>query len=137
MARLHIDAQADHVLRLAYIGDPVTAVIELVWNSLDAEANRVDVVLERSDMGAVESVKVSDNGHGMTPDSIPASFENLGGSWKVKAKVSPNIGRPLNGRLGRGRIRGFALGNAISWTTVAKDLTGTLERTTSGNRTPF
>jgi DNA mismatch repair ATPase MutL len=38
-------------MRLAHTNDPVTAVIELIWNSLDAEANNVDVVLERSGLG--------------------------------------------------------------------------------------
>lgn len=129
MACLHIDAQADHVLRLAHTSDPVTAVIELVWNSLDAEANAVKVILERSDMDAIESVSVSDDGHGMAPEAIPSSFERLGGSWKARERLSPNIQRPMNGRYGRGRIRGFALGNTISWTTVADDLTGDRKRT--------
>jgi hypothetical protein len=129
MRRLHIDAQADHVLRLAYVGDPVRAVIELIWNSLDAEATRVDAELERSDMGAIETVVVIDDGHGMAPESIAPYFENLGGSWKVYAMASPNINRPLNGRFGRGRIRGFALGNSISWTTVADDVAGVRHRT--------
>ena len=57
MRRLHIDAQADHVLRLAYVGDPVRAIIELIWNSLDAEATQVDVELERSDMEAIRKSK--------------------------------------------------------------------------------
>ena len=65
----------------------------------------------------------------MAPDSIEPYFENLGGSWKVYAKVSPNINRPLNGRFGRGRIRGFALGSIISWTTIADDTAGIRHRT--------
>ena len=53
MKRLHIDAKDDHVLRLAHRDKPVAAVIELVWNSLDAEARHVNVVIERDAMDAV------------------------------------------------------------------------------------
>jgi hypothetical protein len=41
MKRLHIDAKDDLVLRLAHRDQPVAAIIELVWNSLDAEAHFV------------------------------------------------------------------------------------------------
>lgn len=47
MRRLHIDAKDDLVLRLAHRDQPVAAIIELVWNSLEAEACRVNVVIER------------------------------------------------------------------------------------------
>jgi hypothetical protein len=128
MQRLHIEAKDDHVLRLAHRDQPVAAIIELVWNALDAEARRVNVVIERNAMDAVEAVRVEDDGHGIPPEAVPAAFEHLGGSWKAAAKVSPNLKRRMNGSNGQGRIRGFALGNSVSWTTVARDTTGVLHR---------
>lgn len=129
MRRLHIDAKDDLILRLAHRDQPVQAVIELIWNSLDAEASRVTVVIERNDMDAVEQVRIDDDGHGMPPEAIPSAFEHLGGSWKATAKLSPNLKRQMNGRNGQGRVRGFALGNVISWTTVADDTSGVRKRT--------
>ena len=129
MARLHIDTKADLVLRLAHRDRPVEAIIELLWNSLDAEANKVAVVIETNDLDGVERVRIEDDGHGIAPEEVPPAFEHLGGSWKATAKVSPNIKRRLQGSTGQGRLRGFALGNSISWTTVAKDTTGKLRRT--------
>lgn len=110
MKRLHIDAKDDHVLRLAHRDQPLAAIIELVWNSLDAEAHHVNVVIERDAMDAVVSIRVEDDGHGMAPEAVPSAFEHLGGSWKAAAKISPNLKRRMNGSNGQGRIRGFALG---------------------------
>jgi hypothetical protein len=134
MRRLHIDAKDDLILRLAHRDRPVDAVIELIWNSLDAEANTVTVVIERNAMDGVERVRVEDDGHGMAPEAIPSAFQNLGGSWKATAKLSPNIKRPMIGRNGQGRVRGFALGNVVRWTTVARDTTGALKRTVVSGR---
>lgn len=134
MERLHIDAKDDLVLRLAHRDQPVTGIIELIWNSLDAEAHNVDVVIERNAMDGVERVRIVDDGHGIAPEAVPSAFQHLGGSWKANALVSPNLKRRMNGRNGQGRIRGFALGNSISWTTVARDLSGVLRRTVVSGR---
>lgn len=134
MQRLHIDAKADLVLRLAHRDQPVQAVIELVWNSLDAEANNVNVIVETDALDAVERVRIEDDGHGMPPEQIPSAFQHLGGSWKATAKHSPNIKRRMNGSNGQGRLRGFALGNSITWTTVAYDATRAVKRTIVAGR---
>jgi hypothetical protein len=67
------------------------------------------VVIERNALDGVERVCVEDDGHGMAPEAIPSAFQNLGGSWKATAKLSPNIQRPMTGRDGQGRVCGFAL----------------------------
>lgn len=134
MDRLHIDAKDDLVLRLAHRDQPVAGLIELIWNSLDAEAHRVEVIIERDAMDGVERVQVVDDGHGIAPEGIPSAFGLLGGSWKAKAMVSPTLKRRMNGSNGQGRLRGFALGNAISWTTIARDATDQLKRTVVAGR---
>lgn len=121
--RIHIDAKADYLLRVARRSDPVGAVIELVWNALDADATDVVVELLLNDADGVEGVRVRDNGDGMPHASCASYFGNLGGSWKATAKVSPRLGRTLNGKNGQGRIRGFALGEHVRWITVADSLT--------------
>ncbi|MGW5518835.1 ATP-binding protein [Nocardia africana] len=127
--RFHIDAQADYVLRIAHRDDPVRAVIELVWNGLDAEASTVTVEVEPDGLGGVARVVIEDNGHGVPPEEVDTHFGRLGGSWKKTAKLSPNTQRRMNGRDGQGRIRGFALGENIKWITTAVDTPGDLKRT--------
>ena len=128
MRRVHLEAAEDHVERLARENDPVGAVKELVWNGLDAEATRVEVILETTAIGAVEKVTVIDNGTGIPPEGCDPAFERIGGSWKKRTRRSPNLNRFLHGSTGQGRLRGYALGHHIRWTTVA-DGTGGRQRT--------
>lgn len=129
MRRIHLDAKPDHVLRLARRNDPRGAVAEVVWNALDAEAHYVDIDIQVNDVGGVERVIVRDDGHGMPAASCGSYFGDLGGSWKATAKVSPSLRRTLHGRSGQGRLRAFALGHAVRWTSIAESLTGGNEKT--------
>ncbi|MCW2875930.1 MAG: hypothetical protein JWQ95_30 [Sphaerisporangium sp.] len=126
---VHIEAKPDHLLRLARLKDPVGAVAEMIWNALDAEACHITVDLDVNELNGVESVNVTDDGHGMPNASCGGYFGGLGGSWKTKAKVSPELKRGLHGRSGQGRLRAFALGEEVRWVTVAKGLDGRTERT--------
>ncbi|MET9654600.1 ATP-binding protein [Streptomyces sp. NPDC006460] len=128
MRRVHLEAAEDHVERLAKEHDPVGAVKELVWNALDADATKVTVAIERSAAGAVDKVVVVDNGDGITPEGCTTAFEKIGGSWKKFSHATVG-GRPLHGRAGQGRLRAFALGAFIRWTTVAEGIGG-LHKTT-------
>lgn len=87
---LPLSAGGDLVTRLARERDPVRAVVELVWNAIDAEADTVRVTLARSEMDAIESVTVEDDGHGITSDEVQATFGRIGGSWKALAARSKN-----------------------------------------------
>ncbi|MBB4917672.1 ATP-binding protein [Streptosporangium saharense] len=129
MRTVHIEAKPDHLLRLAKQRDPIGAVAEMVWNALDAEASLVSIDLELNELDGVESVRVTDDGHGMPNASCANYFGGLGGSWKTTAKISPELKRGLHGRSGQGRLRAFALGEQVRWITVAKAVDGRIERT--------
>ncbi|GAA1265067.1 hypothetical protein GCM10009677_16230 [Sphaerisporangium rubeum] len=126
---VHIEAKPDHLLRLARLKDPAGAVAEMIWNALDAEAHNVSVEVEVNEIGGVESVVVTDDGHGMPNASCAHYFEGLGGSWKATAKVSPDLRRGLHGHSGQGRLRAFALGEQVQWITVAQAADGRMQRT--------
>ncbi|MFG1702500.1 ATP-binding protein [Nonomuraea sp. M3C6] len=129
MRTVHIEAKPDHLLRLARQKDPVSAVAEMIWNALDAEAGQVSVELEVNELNGVESVSITDDGHGMPNASCAGFFGGLGGSWKTTAKFSPQLKRGLHGRSGQGRLRAFALGEQVRWITVAEAIDGRTERT--------
>lgn len=127
-ALIHLEAADDHVERLAHEQDPVRAVLELIWNGLDADAHEVRVDLLRNEAGGVDGVVVSDDGHGMSPEGVDSDFRWIGNSWKRRSQRSRGEGRPLHGRSGQGRLRVFALGHEVRWTTVATDTAGRLTR---------
>ena len=125
---LHLEADDDHVQRLAHEGEPVRAVVELIWNALDAEADNVAVALTRDEWDAITRTTVTDDGHGISIDELPSTFGRIGGSWKRLASKTKNDKRGLHGERGEGRLRVFALGSRVEWLSVGADAAGTLQR---------
>ena len=80
--RFVVQVDADQFDRLARPSQPVAGIEELIWNSLDAEAETVTVTIGRTELDAVDVVVVTDDGHGMTHDDALRDFRLLGGSWK-------------------------------------------------------
>jgi hypothetical protein len=128
MRDLPLSASGDLVTRLARERDPVRAVVELVWNAIDAEADTVRIELTRTDMDAIERVTVEDDGHGISSDEVQATFGRIGGSWKALASRSKNDKRGLHGKLGEGRLRAFALGSLVTWASESVNTAGERER---------
>ncbi|WP_158607486.1 ATP-binding protein [Flexivirga caeni] len=124
MARIQLEAGDDLVQRLAHENDPVKAIIELIWNGLDADAHHVVVTLDRNEADGVVGAAVIDDGHGMAPEELSSAFKWIGNSWKRSAEGSKGEKRPLHGRFGQGRLRAFALGTQVVWESVADSLEG-------------
>jgi len=125
-----VTLQSDHLTRLAQRASPVQAVIELIWNSLDADADRVRVSLREGLIGALEAVEVSDNGTGMAFRQALEYFGRLGGSWKRPGRTTPNNNRPLHGKLGRGRFRAFGAGQVVEWASRYRQRDGSISQFT-------
>lgn len=121
---LTLEPGLDHVERLTHRGDPLRAVVELMWNAIDAEAPSVAVQFERLEAGGIDVVRVIDDGHGISPDELRSSFGMIGGSWKRAGDKTRNGKRLLHGERGEGRLRAFALGSAVEWTSHAEDTAG-------------
>jgi hypothetical protein len=125
---LHLEADDDHVQRLAHEGEPVRAVVELIWNALDAEADNVAVIPARDEMDAITRTTVIDDGHWISIDELPWTFGRIGGYWKRLASKTKYDKRGLHGERGQGRLRVFALGSRVEWSSVGADTAGTLQR---------
>ncbi|MFF3313507.1 ATP-binding protein [Streptomyces sp. NPDC002952] len=97
----------------------IAAVAELVWNALDANATKVDIRFQRSALGAITEIVVTDNGHGMTPDRARESFHRYGETWKAGKTHTQDNTRILHGRNGEGRLFAFALGDQLTWDSAA------------------
>ncbi|MDO5373044.1 MAG: ATP-binding protein [Corynebacterium glutamicum] len=130
MKTLPITAENDHVQSLSGRNQSEKALIELVWNAIDAEADNIEIAIERSESNAIEKVIVKDDGHGFNHNDVDADFARIGGSWKATKSKTINDKRSLHGRKGKGRLRGFALGGTIYWESIAQSVEGRFEKTT-------
>ena len=119
MKQIYVQAQADHI-ESQFKGSPLMAIEELVWNALDADAKEVKVDLITNPLGAVEAVRVTDDGTGIDALKAEQTFGNLGGSWKRTGKGTAFANRRLHGRHGRGRFKAFALGLHVEWRTTMR-----------------
>lgn len=65
MARdIKVLAKADYIASLAH-ASPLAAIEELVWNALDADASEVKIDVIQNPLGAVDAIRISDNGTGI------------------------------------------------------------------------
>ena len=130
---IYVQAKADHISSLGR-ATPLSAVEELVWNALDADAREVRVDLVQNALGGIDAVRVSDDGTGIDILRSEETFGSLGGSWKLQeAGTTASCHRRLHGRHGRGRFKAFALGTHVEWRTTMKAGDGLLSYTLSGD----
>ena len=80
------------------VGRQYIALAELVKNSYDADATKVEIRFED------DSIEVSDNGHGMSFTDFEKRWMRIGSTHKVEKIKSPKLGRPLTGSKGVGRL---------------------------------
>ena len=102
------------------IKDPPAAVIELVKNAYDADSAhvRVDIKLSLSSENQRSVIfRITDDGHGMTTETVVNTWLVPATPYKSRKKYSPN-GRRMQGNKGIGRYAAFVLGNELLLTTV-------------------
>jgi hypothetical protein len=118
MATRHfrVEVQPDHLEKNTK-ARPVPALAELIWNALDADANRVVVTLDHNELGTLIRVVVRDNGLGLSSADAEKIFAKLGGSWKRHKTTTPS-GRALHGEEGKGRFKAFSIGRFADWTVT-------------------
>lgn len=112
-----VEVQSDFLEKITR-AKPVQALAEFIWNSLDADASRVDVFINTNALGVMSEIIVRDNGTGMEYEKAPELFQRLGGSWKRVGATTKKAGRFLHGQDGRGRFKAFTLGRIAEWNVV-------------------
>lgn len=116
--RFFVDAKTLIHLGRDSIKDHTTALLELVKNSYDADANKVDVDVFCKNGN--DLIRVSDNGFGMTKNDLINGWLHIGFSNKRVAKRS-KTGRRKTGEKGIGRISADRLGGNLELITKTKE----------------
>lgn len=101
------------------------ALVELVKNSYDADANTVNIYMENVDEPKKGIIIIEDDGFGMSPETVENVWLEPGADFKsvlIKHnKPSPKYKRLPIGEKGIGRFGVHKLGGTIELTTKAKD----------------
>lgn len=105
------------------ISGPEAAVIELVKNAYDADANFVAIKFVPP-LGKGEGrISISDDGHGMALEDIQSKWMEPATSSKLKSRLSRRKNRTMMGSKGIGRFAAAKLGKSMSLvsTTMSED----------------
>ncbi len=101
------------------------ALVELVKNSYDADANAVTIYMEKVDDPKKGVIIIEDDGYGMSADTVENVWLEPGSDFKTqkikKLEVSPKYERLPIGEKGIGRFGVHKLGNVIEMTTKSAD----------------
>ena len=107
-----VDSELLRELGERLVGRQYIALAELVKNSFDADATRVEIRIRD------DSIEVLDNGHGMTADDFASRWMRVGSTHKVHEMTSPVLKRKLTGSKGVGRLAVQFLASELELTSV-------------------
>lgn len=107
-----VDANALLTLGRNSIKDHTTAIVELIKNSYDADADTVvlDVSARSSRAGRI---RIADNGHGMSEKDVEDNWLRIGFSEKRAEKTTTTFLRRKTGEKGIGRLSADRLGSIL------------------------
>ena len=112
---IDLAVEKDHIHSLTR-ANGITAISELIWNSLDADATEIEIDFEPSGIGGYNYISISDNGLGISYEKAQDVFGKIGGSEKKEKNQSPS-GRVYHGKEGKGRYKALALGDLVTFTS--------------------
>lgn len=113
----------DHTMASYINGSSFEALTQIIHNSLDADASLVKISVKRNVLGAIERVRVIDNGSGIkqpNKDNPMDPFLRRGYSEK-KCGQTNIFNRNYHGKNGEGRFKSYALGAQVEWISKRAD----------------
>lgn len=113
-----IDARTIIHLGRESIKDHTTALLELVKNSYDADANVVEIEIYKK--STQDIIRLSDDGDGMTETDIDEKWLRIGFSHKRLAKETVSKHRRKTGEKGIGRLSADRLGEILEIRTKSE-----------------
>ena len=105
---------------------PAKALAEAIWNALDVGADHVSVDFEFTELEALKTIVIMDDGEGMSLERARQGFGEYGDSWKSRIDAHTHNGRSIHGQRGQGRYDILHLGQSVKWTSVVAQVDGRL-----------
>lgn len=105
--------------------DEISAIVELIKNSYDADAENVIINLEKNEEDLI--ITIEDDGHGMSLQTVEDNWMVPATSYKKNNKYSPLKNRRVLGEKGLGRYSVAILGNFLRLETIKDNEKTTLE----------
>ena len=90
---LKVNLSDDHLKRVSR-ANPIQAIEELIWNSLDADATKIFLRVESNEIGN-QTIVIEDNGSGISEKQASKYLGFIGNSWKA-TKSETESGRPIH-----------------------------------------
>ncbi|OPC03921.1 hypothetical protein BAS09_09655 [Elizabethkingia ursingii] len=117
----YIKPAANHILTIGkgIIKDSYTAILELVKNAYDADAENVHIRLTFQNEKV--NISIDDDGHGMSYSVVTQKWMVPSTADKLRQKLSRYKKRALQGRKGIGRYAASILGDELFLQTTEKE----------------
>jgi hypothetical protein len=94
------------------------ALAEYVWNGFDANARTVEINYAPNELGFVDSLEISDDGHGINFENLSIKFEPFFESEKALQLPLNKNRSVMHGKNGVGRLTFFKFANDAEWQTT-------------------
>lgn len=117
-ARMRPRARLISLLGSELISDEAVAIVELVKNAYDADANNVSIRFEGMESGSPDSLVITDDGNGMSLATVLSAWFEPGTIAKKRGERSPG-GRLYQGAKGVGRFAAARLAESLYMETKA------------------
>ena len=109
----------EHLGLKLYQNKPTNVIAEIVSNSWDADASRVEVNMSMDT--ANRWIAIHDDGHGMTRDRLASAYLIIGLPRRLTADEKSRGQRRLMGRKGIGKLAPFGIAKQMDVLTCAVD----------------
>jgi len=97
------------------------AIAEYIWNGFDANANLIEIKYKANELGLIEHLSITDNGTGISIETIDSTFGHFLDSQKSQSFSSSGF---IKGKKGKGRYSFGLFCNSANWETTFEDKDG-------------
>ena len=110
-----VSANGQSVINSGITEDYRQALVEYIWNGFDAGATEVNIsYVQANELGALESICISDNGKGIKKDLLEFTF---GAFLDPQKRTTFQRTSEIRGKKGKGRFSFKAFATEAEWTT--------------------